>query len=74
LEFAPSKFASSAEFHVTQQRGADSVFRILPGELIRLSIEFNPASSVFFPSNAAVRFVPVFRLVFRTSSPPPTAP
>jgi hypothetical protein len=73
LVFAPSEFAAAAEFQITPEPGADRVFRVLPGEVIQLSIEFDPASSVFFASNAAVRLVPVFRVVSRTSSPAATA-
>lgn len=74
----PLQFDSSdAGFRVTAERATDttqdqgtaSVFRVLPGELIHLSIEFDPASSVFFASNAAVRLVPVFKVVSRSSSP-----
>ena len=57
-----------AEFHITQERGTDSVFRVLPNELIHLSIEFGAASSVFFASNTAVRLAPVFNVVSRTAS------
>jgi hypothetical protein len=72
LVFAPSEFAAAAEFQVTPEAGTDRVFRVLPGEVIQLSIEFDPASSVFIASNAAVRLVPVFRVVSRTSSPAAT--
>jgi hypothetical protein len=57
-----------AEFHITQERGTDSVFRVLPNELIHLSIEFGAASSLFFASNTAVRLAPVFNVVSRTAS------
>ena len=59
---------AGAEFHITQERGADSLFRVLPDEVIHLSIEFNAASSVFFPTNTAVRLVPVFSVVSRSAS------
>jgi hypothetical protein len=66
----PLEFDSAvAEFHITQDRGADSIFRVLPEQVIHLSIEFSAASSVFFASNAAVRLVPVFSVVSRTASP-----
>ncbi len=76
LQFAPSESSISeldplAEFHVTSETGADGVFRLLPDEVLHLSIEFDPASSVFFPSNAAIRLIPVFRIV--TQTPPPAA-
>ena len=58
-----------AEFHITQEPGTDNVFRVLPGELIHLSIEFSAASSFFFPSENGVRIVPAFRVVSRTVSP-----
>ena len=79
LEFAdaasvrPSGFGAAPEFHIPLEHGTGSVFRILPDEVIQLSIEFDPASSVYFASNAAVRLVPVFRVVYRRSSPAPTA-
>jgi hypothetical protein len=56
---------SPAEFHITPEHGAAGLFRVLPGELIHLSIEFDSASSIFFSSAAAVRLVPVFRAVSR---------
>jgi hypothetical protein len=58
-----------AEFHITQERGTDDVFRVLPDDVIHLSIEFNAAATVFFASSTAVRLVPVFRVVFRAASP-----
>src|SRR6266851_5318107 len=80
LEFAgaptqsgPSGFSTAAEFHIPLEHGAASLFRVLPDEVIHLSIEFDAASSVYFASNAAVRLVPVFRVVYRRSSPAPTA-
>lgn len=59
---------AAAEFHITQERGADNLFRVLPDEVIHLSIGFNSASSIFFPSNTAVRLVPVFSVVSRSVS------
>jgi hypothetical protein len=59
---------AAAEFHITQERGADSLFRVLPDEVTHLSIEFNAASSVFFPSSTAVRLMPVFSVVSRSAS------
>ncbi len=73
LEFAPSESAGAAEFRIAPEHGADSVFLILPGEVIHLSIEFDAAASVFFTSNAGVRLAPVFRVVSRSSSPAATA-
>jgi hypothetical protein len=57
-----------AEFHITQALGTDCVFRVLPGEVIHLSIEFGPASSVFSASNGAVRLAPVFNVASHTAS------
>jgi hypothetical protein len=57
-----------AEFHITQERGTDNIFRVLPHEVVHLSIEFDAASSVFFASNSAVRLVPVFSVVSHTTS------
>lgn len=58
---------TAAEFRITAEHDNDSVLRILPGEVIRLSIEFDAASSVFFASSTAVRLVPVFRVISRSS-------
>ena len=69
----PLEFDAPAELHITPERGTNSVFRILPDEVIHLSIEFDAASSIFIAPNAAVRLVPVFRVVSRTSSPPANA-
>jgi hypothetical protein len=81
LEFPHSEFAAASvrqlgfgpapEFHIPLEHGAASLFRLLPGEAIHLSIEFDAASSVYFASDAAVRLVPVFRVVSRRSSPAP---
>ncbi len=67
----PSASDAAPELHIPLERGAASIFRVLPGEVIHLSIEFDAASSVYFASNAAVRLVPVFRVVSRRSSPAP---
>jgi hypothetical protein len=65
----PLEFDSAvAEFHITQERGTDSVFRVLPDQVIHLSIEFVAASSEFFASNTAVRLVPNFSVVSRNAS------
>lgn len=76
LEFAgvparsgPLGFGPASEFHISLEHRAASAFRVLPDEVIQLSIEFDAASSVYFASNAAVRLVPVFRVVSRPSSP-----
>ena len=63
-----------AEFHITQEPGTESVFRVLPNEVIHLSIEFSAASSFFFASSTGVRLVPLFRVVSRTVSPGGNAP
>ena len=70
---APPELDAPGEFHITPEVGADRVFRLLPDEVLHLSIEFYPASSIFFPSGAAVRLVPVFNAVSRISSPAPSA-
>ena len=81
LEFPPAEFAAASvpqlgfgpapEFHIPLEHGTASFFRVLPGEVIHLSIEFDSASSVYFASNPAVRLVPVFRVVSRPSLPAP---
>jgi hypothetical protein len=73
LEFPPSEFAAASvrqwgfdpapEFLIPLLQG--SVFRVLPDEVIQLSIDFDIASSVYLASNAAVRLVPVFRVLSR---------
>jgi len=63
----------ATEFHITPEHASDNVFRVLPDEVIHLSIEFDPVSSVFVPSNAAVRLAPVFRVVSRSSGPAASA-
>jgi hypothetical protein len=65
----PLEFDSPvAEFHITPERGTDNVFRVLPDDVIHLSIEFNAASSVFFASNTVVHLVPAFSVISRTAS------
>jgi hypothetical protein len=81
LEFPHSEFAAASvrqlgfgpapQFHIPLEHGAASLFRLLPGDVIHLSIEFDAASSVYFASDAAVYLVPVFRVVSRRSSPAP---
>lgn len=58
---------AAAEFRITPEHGNETVLRVLPGEVIHLSIEFDAASSVFFASSTAVRLIPVFRVVPRSS-------
>lgn len=58
----------AAEFPITLENGTNDVFRVLPDEVVPLSIEFDAASSVFFTVNAEVRFAPVFRAISRNSS------
>jgi len=67
LEFASSKFIA-AEFGIPPEHGTDSIFRILPGEIIHLSIAFDPDASIFFASEDIVHVAPVFRVVSRSSS------
>lgn len=68
----PLEFNGAApEFHIPLEDA--SVFRVLPDEVIQLSIDFDATSSAYFASNAAVRLVPVFRVVYRNSSRAPTA-
>lgn len=59
---------TTAEFRITSEHSTDGLFRVLPGEVIQLSIEFDPSPSVFFTSKAAVRLVPIFRVASRASS------
>ncbi len=60
-----SGFKTAPELHLLPEPGTGNLFRVLPGEVIQLSIEFDAASSVYFASNAAVHLVPVFRVVSR---------
>jgi len=65
----PLEFDSAtAEFPVPLEPGRNSLFRVLPGEIVQLSIEFDGNASVFFASTAAVRLVPVFRVASQNSS------
>lgn len=64
---------AAAEFLVSPEHGTERVLRVLPDELIHLSIEFHAASSALFVSNAGVRLIPVFRVVSRTPSPAASA-
>ena len=73
LELASSKFVVAAVFGIPPEHGTDSIFRILPGEIIHLSIALDPDSSIFFASNDAVHVAPIFRVVSRCSSSAATA-
>jgi hypothetical protein len=66
FESVPVKSRWSAE------RGNDNLFRVLPGELVRLNIQLDAASSVLFTSNAPARFLPLFTVTSRASSNPAT--
>jgi hypothetical protein len=59
---------ATAEFPVPLEQGRNSGFRVLPDEILQLSIEFDANSSVFFTSNNAVHLIPVFRVAFHTLS------
>jgi hypothetical protein len=54
-----------AEIKIAPSHSDENLFRVLPGENVYLSVEFDPQSSAFLSSNAAVRIVPVFRVVVR---------
>jgi hypothetical protein len=59
----PLEFGSDApEFQIAIGHGASNLFRVLPDEVIHLSIEFDASSSIFYASHDAVRLVPVFRV------------
>jgi len=65
----PLEFGSDApEFQIAIGHGASNFFRVLPGDVVHLSIELDAASSVFFTSDAAVRLVPIFRVTSRSST------
>jgi len=65
----PLEFGSHApEFQIAIGQGAGNFFRVLPDEVVHISIEFDAASSAFFASDAAVRIVPVFRVTSRSST------
>jgi len=69
----PLEFNGAAtEFHIPLEHG--SVFRVLPDEVIQISIDFDAASSVYFASNAAVRLVPVFSVLSRCPSSSAASP
>jgi hypothetical protein len=63
--------AAAPEFRIIPESGSESFFRVLPDEVIHVSIEFDASASAFFASNGPVRFVPVFKVVSRSSSPTP---
>jgi hypothetical protein len=66
----PLEFGGAVEeFHITPGTGTESVFRVLPNEVIHLAVEFDPASSFFFASNTGVWLVPAFRVASRNESP-----
>jgi hypothetical protein len=54
---------AAPEIRITLARGSESLFRVLPDENIRLSIEFDAASCTFLSSDASVRLVPIFRVI-----------
>jgi len=65
----PLEFDGAAEeFQIAPETGTESIFRVLPNEVIELSLEFDPASSFLLTSNTGVRLVPVFRVVSRSQS------
>lgn len=68
---------AAPEIQITLAHGADNCFRVLPDEVVHLSIEFDAAGSVIFPSNAssnaAVRLAPVFKVVSGTHMAAPSA-
>jgi hypothetical protein len=49
-----------SQMQVSSDRIAGGFFRIFPETNVDLKIEFNPQSSLFIPTNEAVRFVPAF--------------
>jgi hypothetical protein len=71
----PLEFGGAApEIRITPAHSAENLFRVLPDENVRLSIQFDARSSSFFSSNtaddtasnAAVQMVPVFKVVVLT--------
>jgi hypothetical protein len=50
------------QIQVSSDHIADGFFRVLPDTTVNLKIEFNPQSSLFIPTNEAVRLVAVFRV------------
>jgi hypothetical protein len=55
-----------SQIQVSSDHIADGFFRILPDTTVNLKIEFNPQSSLFIPTNEAVRLVAVFRVDSQT--------
>ena len=65
----PLEFGSDApEFQIAFGHGASNLLRVLPDEVIHLSIEFDAARSAFLASDPAIRIVPVFRVASRSST------
>jgi hypothetical protein len=60
---------ADAQFLIPPEHGTSALFRVLPSEVVQVSIEFDIASSVFFPTTSAVRFAPVFKVASRSLPP-----
>jgi uncharacterized protein DUF4382 len=57
----------SSQVPVSSDHIAGGFFRIFPEAAVNLKIEFNPQSSQFIPSDAAVRLAPVFTVDSQTA-------
>lgn len=55
-----------SQMQVSSDRISGGFFRIFPETNVDLKIEFNPQSSLFIPTNEAVRFVPAFTVDSQT--------
>jgi hypothetical protein len=70
----PLEFGAAAQEMKMTPQSAENLFRVLPDESVRLSIQFDARSTSFFSPNtpdntgasAAVQMVPVFRVVVLT--------
>jgi hypothetical protein len=70
----PLEFGGAAQEMKMTPQSAENLFRVLPDESVRLSIQFDARSTSFFSPNtpdntgasAAVQMVPVFRVVVLT--------
>jgi len=58
----------SSQYQISSDRISGGFFRVLPDTAVNLKIEFNPQSSLFFPSNETVRLLPAFTVEPQASS------
>jgi Domain of unknown function (DUF4382) len=57
----------SSQFQISSEHISGGFVRVLPDTAVNLKIEFNPQTSLFFPTGGAVRLVPAFTVEPQTS-------